>query len=49
MDDKKEYKIFQKETTFLAKGETSQTFGHTNANFSMLIDRGRNQFKKNEL
>ena len=27
-------------------GETSPTFGHANANFSVFIDRKRNQFLK---
>ena len=29
-------------------GEASPTFGHANANFSVFIDRIRNQFLKNE-
>ena len=29
-----------------ASGETSPTFGHANANYSVFIDRIRNQFLK---
>ena len=34
------------ETYINYSGEASPTFGHANANFSVFIDRMRNQFKE---
>ena len=36
----------QNDTIGLTSGEASPTFGHANANFSVFIDRIRNQFVK---
>ena len=42
-----EIKLISKEVNLLAiSGDASPTFGHANANFSVFIDRIRNQFLK---